>query len=89
MCTSYSSTCPEWPSPVRSECGPSWQVAARYRDINTTKTVDGTLRKWPAKPGGRSPKGPAVAGATVRSSNLWILLTVEEGSKFSICVITK
>ena len=56
----YSSTCHERPPPVRSESGPSWQVAAGYRDINTT-----TLQKWPAKAGGRSPKGPAVAGTTV------------------------
>ena len=48
--------------PVRSESDPSWQVAAGYRDINTAKTVVGTLQKWPAKAGGRSPKGPAVAG---------------------------
>ena len=25
----------------------------------------GTSQKWPAKAGGRSPKGPAVAGTTV------------------------
>ena len=29
-----------------------------------TKTVVGTLQKWPAKAGGHSPKGPAVAGTT-------------------------
>ena len=45
----YSSTCHERPPPVRSESGPSWQVAAGYRDINTAKTVVGTLQKWPAK----------------------------------------
>ncbi len=27
----------------------------------------GTSQKWPAKAGGRSPKGPAVAGTTVES----------------------
>ena len=27
--------------------------------------VVGTLQTWPAKAGGRSPKGPAVAGTTV------------------------
>ena len=27
----------------------------------------GTSQKWPAKAGGRSPKGPAVAGTTVVS----------------------
>ena len=53
MTSAYSSTCHEW------------QVAARYRDINTAKTVVGTLQKWPAKADGRSPKGPAVAGTTV------------------------
>ena len=26
----------------------------------------GTSQKWPAKAGGRSPKGPAVAGTTVK-----------------------
>ena len=61
----FSSTCHERPPPVRSESGPSWQVAAGYRDINTAKTVVGTLQKWPAKAGGRSPKGPVVAGTTV------------------------
>ena len=61
----YSSICHEQPPPVRSESGPSWQVAAGYRDINTAKTVVGTLQKWPAKAGGRSPKGLAVAGTTV------------------------
>ena len=34
-------------------------MAVGYRD------VVGTLQKWPAKAGGRSPKGPAVAGTTV------------------------
>ena len=34
-------------------------------DINTAKTVVGTLQKWPAKAGGRSHKGSAVAGTTV------------------------
>ena len=61
----YSSICHERPPPVRSESGPSFQVAARYRDINTAQTVVGALQKWPAKAGGRSPKGPAVAGTTV------------------------
>ena len=61
----YSSTCHEGPPPVRTESGPSWQMAARYRDINTAKTVVGTLQKWPTKAGGRSPKGPAMAGTTV------------------------
>ena len=28
--------------------------------------VVGTSQKWPAKAGGRSPKGPAVAGTTVQ-----------------------
>ena len=64
----YSSTCHERPPPVRSESGPSWQVAAGYRDINTAKTVVGTLQKWAARAGGRSPNSPAVAGATVSSS---------------------
>ena len=49
-------------SAVRSESGPSWQVAAGYGDINTAKTVVGTLQKWPIRAGGRSPKGPAVTG---------------------------
>ena len=35
----YSSTCHERLPPVRSESGPSWQVAAGYRDINTANTV--------------------------------------------------
>ena len=61
----YSSTCHERSPPVRSESGPSWQVAAGYKDINTSKTVVGTLQKWPAKAGGRSTKGSAVAGTTV------------------------
>ena len=61
----YSSTCLERSPPVRSESGPSWQVAAGYRDINTAKTAVGTLQKWPAKAGGRSPKGPVVAGTTL------------------------
>ena len=51
----YSSTCHERPPRVRSESGPSWQVAAGYRDINMAKP----------KAGGRSPKGPAVAGTSV------------------------
>ena len=42
-------------------------MAAGYRDINTAKVV-GTLQKWPAKAGGRSPKGPAVAGTTIKVS---------------------
>ena len=63
----YSSTCHERPSPVRSKSGPSWQVAAGYRDINTANTVVRALQKWPAIAGGRSPKGPAVAGTTVIS----------------------
>ena len=50
-----------------SKSGPSWQVAAGYRDINTSKRVVGTLQKWPAKAGGHSPKGPAVAGTTVKA----------------------
>ena len=57
--------------------GLSWQVAAEYRDINTAKTVVCTLQKWPTKAGGRSPKGPAVAGTTVfnaRNSNFQILV---------------
>ena len=29
----------------------------------------GTSQKWPAKAGGRSPKGPAVAGTTVSPSS--------------------
>ena len=37
----------------------------------------GTSQKWPAKAGGRSPKGPAVAGTTVfetiNNSNLLVL----------------
>ena len=61
----YNSTCHERPPPVRSESGPLWQVVAGYRDINTAKTVVCTLQKLPAKAGGRSPKGPAVAGTTV------------------------
>ena len=40
-------------------------MAAVYSDINTSKTVVGTLQKWPIEAGGRSPKGPAVAGTTV------------------------
>ena len=56
------------PHPVRSERSPSWQVAAGYRDINTAKTVVGPLQKWPAKAGGRSLKGPAMAGTTVPQS---------------------
>ena len=62
----YSSTCHEWTPPVRSESDPSWQVAAVYRDINMAKTVVDTVQKWPAKAGGCSPKGPAVAGTTVQ-----------------------
>ena len=61
----YSSTCYERPPPVQSESGPLWQMATGYRDINMAKTVVGTLQKCPAKAGGRSPKGPAVAGTTV------------------------
>ena len=60
----YNSTCHERPPPVRSESGPSWQVAAGSRDINTAKKVVGTLQKWPTKADGCSPKGPAVAGTT-------------------------
>ena len=37
----------------------------RPSDTGTAKTVVGTLQKWPAKAGGRSPKGPAVTGTTV------------------------
>ena len=37
------------------------------RIVNTANTVVGTLQKWPAKAGGRSPKGPAVAGTTVQA----------------------
>ena len=40
-------------------------MATGYKDINAAKTVIGTLQKWPAKAGGRSPNGPAVAGTTV------------------------
>ena len=40
-------------------------MAVGYRDINTAKTVVRTLQTWPAKAGGCSPKGPAVAGTTV------------------------
>ena len=61
----YRSTCHERTLPVRSESGPSWQVATGYRDINTAKAVVGTLQKWPTKTGGRSTKGTAVAGTTV------------------------
>ena len=61
----YSRTCHERPPPVRSESGPSWQVAARYRDISTARAVVGTSQKWPTKAGGRSPKSAAVAGTTV------------------------
>ena len=50
---------------VCSERGPSWQVTAGYRYINTTKTLVGTLQKWPTKAGVRSPKDPAVAGTSV------------------------
>ena len=32
--------------------------------------VVGTSQKWPAKAGGRSPKGPAVAGTTVPSNGI-------------------
>ena len=35
----YSSTSHERLPPVRSESGPSWQVAAGYLDINTANTV--------------------------------------------------
>ena len=49
----YSSTCHERSPPVRSESGSSWQVATGYRDINTAKTVVGTLQKWPTKAGGQ------------------------------------
>ena len=70
MCLLYSSTCHERPPQVRSESGQSWQVAAGYRDINRAKTVVGTLQKWPAKAGGRSPKGPAEADTTVLAQML-------------------
>ena len=62
----YSRTCHERPPPVRSESGPSLQMAAGYGNINTAKTAVGTLQKWPTKAGGRSPKDPAVAGITVQ-----------------------
>ena len=52
-----------------------WQVAAGYRDINTAKTVVGALQKRPAKAGGRSPKGPAVADTTVVCSAFKLLNT--------------
>ena len=58
----YSDTCHKRPSPIRRESGSSSQVAAGYRDINTAKSVVCTLQKWPAEAGGRSRKGPAVAG---------------------------
>ena len=44
-------------------------MAAGYKDINTAKTVVGTLQKWPTKAGGRSHKGQAMAGTTVASLN--------------------
>ena len=86
-CYYYSSICHERPPPVRSESGPSWQVASGYRDINTANTAVGTLQMWPAKAGGRSPKGPAVAGTTVEGHTVvirplgmgWVL--IRPGSK--------
>ena len=54
--------CHERPPPVRNQSGPSRQVAAGYRGINTAKTVVGTLQKWSATVSCRSPKGPAVSG---------------------------
>ena len=75
----YCSTCHEQPPPVRSEIGPSWQVAAGYRDINTAKTVVGTLRKWPTKAGGRSPKSPAMAGTTV--SHFIVFFATDRGAR--------
>ena len=41
------------------------KVARDWYILNTAKTVVGTLQKWPTKAGGRSPKGPALAGTTV------------------------
>ena len=70
-----SSTCHERSPPVQGESDPSWQVAAGYRVINTAKTVVGALQKRPAKAGGRSPKGPAVAGTTVVCSAFELLNT--------------
>ena len=77
MCVQYSCisiqcvqyTCHERPPPVRSESGASWQVAAGHRYINKAKPVVGALQKWPAKAGGRSPKGPAEAGTMVPPSS--------------------
>ena len=40
-------------------------MAAGYRYINTENILVGILQKWPAKAGGRSHKGPSVAGTTV------------------------
>ena len=36
----------------------------------------GTSQKWPAKAGGRSPKGPAVAGTTVTIRRQHTLITI-------------
>ena len=52
-------------------------MAAGYRDINTAKTVVGTLQKWPAKAGGRSPEGPAVVGTTVVVSAIAVFILVD------------
>ena len=55
---------------------------ARYRDINTAKTVVGNLQNWPTKAGGRSTKGPAVAGTICRDCNgVFAIRTV-------ICIVT-
>ena len=55
----------QWYLPRAATSG-SEKVAPRRRwPPDTGKTVVGTSQKWPAKEGGRSPKGLAVAGTTV------------------------
>ena len=76
------STCHERPPPVHSESDPSWQVAAGYRDINTAKTVVGTLQKWSTKAGGHSPKGPAVAGTSTYRLYIYIFIVCLHINKY-------
>ena len=41
----------------------------------------GTSQKWPAKAGGRSPKGPAVAGTTVQAYQVRCFIETENTKK--------
>ena len=40
----------------------------------------GTSQKWPAKAGGRSPKGPAVAGTIVLQLHARVMISRERNS---------